>query len=85
MNQPRHLYKIGDHVININAITYASYDPAAEQPCEEGTWQELAVSFGCDDSAFFYGLEAVQLWGLLTSHLYCHDITPAAPVLEEVR
>lgn len=62
------LFQIGDRIINVDRITYATFNP--------GTEPELILSFNDgDDLAIFYGPEAEQLWARL-SHLSLKLLPP---------
>lgn len=70
------LYQIGDRIFNLDAVTHATYDPAAGCPGTEETWEECVVSFE-RECQIFYGREAVGVWSLLCQHGL--DVIPTGP------
>lgn len=68
------LLRIGNRIINPEAIIAATYDIAAYHPVTQETWQECIVTFGCNDTQIFYNEEAEQVWSFLCSALDCHNI-----------
>jgi hypothetical protein len=59
---------MGHRILNLDAITHASYDPLVSHPGCSDTWKECAVSFGNEDTQIFYNDEAEALWLLLSHH-----------------
>ena len=74
------LIRIGDRLLNIDAITHASFDEAHTYPATEETFPECCISFAGDDCCILYGPEAVRMWGYLTD--YAGNLNPR-PHLEE--
>lgn len=69
------LFRIGDRVINLHAVTLASFEPRACNPASKATWVELTLSFTQEDTCLtLYGSEAEQFWSLLCGQAM--DITP---------
>uniref|UniRef100_A0A832H0H7 Uncharacterized protein n=1 Tax=Oscillatoriales cyanobacterium SpSt-402 TaxID=2282168 RepID=A0A832H0H7_9CYAN len=68
------LLKIGNRIINPEAILHVSYDPSNFHPATREEWRECVVTFGRDDEQIFYNEEADQVWAYLSAKMHCRTI-----------
>lgn len=67
----RSLLRIGNRIINLDAITQVAYDPSAYHPGSKESYTECRILFGHDNEQIFYGVEADLAWTVIKAQAKC--------------
>ena len=62
----KQLIKINDRIVDLNAVTHATYNPSALSLDASVLQPELVLSFGCDEVQIFTNHEADLVWKILS-------------------
>lgn len=68
------LIRVGDRIVDLNAVTHATFDPEAVDLYGGNPHHECTLSFGCDEIQVFHEGEADVVWKLLSDR--ASNLTP---------